>query len=138
VKKAKKAKKAQPPIPPGGRGTLAKSGGTCHFDMAVLKGLVEHNDVGSYFGSFGGLGAYCADAAYFGWITMDLRPDGTHDVWSAKVTDAGRHAYETLKLADLPQMKLSRAYLWEWPVYCPGTLRAVRPEPASEEKGAPT
>lgn len=131
----KNPEKAQPTA---GRGILAKNGGDCHFDMAVLKGVIEHNDAGSYFGSFLALGEYCTDAATAGWITMDLRPDGTPNVWSAKATDAGRRAYEMLKLADLPQMKLSRAYTWEWPIYYPETLLAVGPEPTLEENGEST
>jgi hypothetical protein len=68
------------------------------FAAVVLKGLVEQNDSGAYFGSTLALASHEREAQRHGWIA-----DG-------KVTQVGRDAYVTLRLGDLP--KRGRATEW--------------------------
>ncbi len=68
------------------------------FAAVVLKGLVEQNDSGAYFGSTMSLASYERVAQERGWIL------------GGQVTSKGHEAYATLRLGDLP--KSGRATGW--------------------------
>lgn len=79
------------------------------FPAAVLKGLVEHNDAASYFGSTGALLTWLAIAEGRGWITGVKGP--------RVVTAAGRKHYDESGLEQLPKIRDRRAYMWNWSCY---------------------
>jgi hypothetical protein len=74
-----------------------------NFAAAIVKGLVEHNDGTSYFGSLMGYQDHLADARARGWVDLD-----------GKLTEVGRALYDKADLAKLPNKKFSRAYSWDW------------------------
>ena len=69
------------------------------YAVVVLKGVIEHQDCGAYFGSFGALGHYTDVAQERGWLDGDR-----------KATPLGREVYLNRKLNLLP--KSGRAYMW--------------------------
>lgn len=73
----------------------------CDFRLAIVKGLVEHNDGTYYFGSTAAYNSHYHMAYQAGLVTIDK-----------KVTDAGVEAYSVEKLDKLP--KTGRAYAWDW------------------------
>jgi len=73
-----------------------------NYAVVVLKGVVEKNDPGAYFASFGGLLVYTEEAKEAGWLDSE---NG--------ITDAGRVEYERRGLDKLP--RVGRAYLWPDP-----------------------
>lgn len=77
------------------------------FELAIVKGLVEHNDPTAYFGSLGGFGVHCASAVRKEWVTLPTpyRPE---------LTPVGSKIYEAMQLSSLPNQQLSRASLWNW------------------------
>jgi hypothetical protein len=84
------------------------------FVLAIVKGLIEHEDAASYFGSTMGLAAHTDEAIRKG-LLLDETPEGKHRLSSyLKVTNLGRKLYTELGLDKLPQKKLSRAYMWDW------------------------
>jgi len=76
----------------------------CHFPAVIVKGLIEHGDGTTYFGSLGGYQHYLAEARQQRWI----------DELAETVTDLGRGLYQAEHLEELPQERGSRAYLWRW------------------------
>lgn len=79
----------------------------CDFGLAIVKGLVEHQDGTSYFGSLMGYSSHVFDATRRGLIAGDLKE-------GISLTERGRMLYDALALSTLPQQKLSRAYAWDW------------------------
>ena len=69
------------------------------YAAVVLKGVVEHQSAGAYFGSFGALSYYIEQAVERGWLDKHQQ-----------VTPAGREAYQNRKLNLLP--RAGRAYMW--------------------------
>lgn len=82
------------------------------FAAAVLKGLVEHRDAGTYFGSTGALHTWRTVAQKRGWIT-----DGD------TITEAGKRHYAESGLEALPKTPNRRAYLWNWSGYTPPAIK---------------
>lgn len=85
----------------------------CDFPAIVLKGLIEQQHPGAYFGSWMSLLRYCQRAAERGWIVRD------GEAWTT--TDAGRRVYDVSGLANLPRS--GRGYAWDWSVVDPEALR---------------
>jgi hypothetical protein len=79
------------------------------FPAVVLKGIIEHRDAGTYFGSTGGLDAWRAVTRKQGWILEG-------DV----VTEAGRKHYAESGLEAFPKTPNRRAYFWDWSGYKTG------------------
>lgn len=79
------------------------------FQLAIVKGVIEHNDPTSYFASLGGYLTYRLRAVVRGWIALG---EGDHP--EVTVTPAGREVYDRCKLSELPNKHLSRAYMWKW------------------------
>lgn len=75
------------------------------FQLAIVKGIKEHNDGTAYFGSLGGYLKYRGDAEKWGWITGDDKP---------ALTELGERVYVECKLSSLPNKMFSRAYGWDW------------------------
>ena len=73
-----------------------------NYAVVVLKGVVEKNNPGAYFASFGGLAVYTDDARAVGWLDLDNC-----------VTEKGQDEYERRNLGTLPRQ--GRAYLWRDP-----------------------
>ena len=74
------------------------------FVAAIVKGLVEHNDITRHFGSLLALRSHCREAADLGLISWD-----GEKAWEAKITPLGIAAYHEWGLVDLP---CSWAFLW--------------------------
>lgn len=79
----------------------------CSFPLAIVKGLIEHQDGTAYFGSTMGYGEHLRQAIEAGLVE---HPDGE----PAKETERGQQEYEREGLAQLPTRKFSRAYMWDW------------------------
>jgi uncharacterized protein YjhX (UPF0386 family) len=79
----------------------------CSFPLAIVKGLIEHQDGTAYFGSTMGYGEHLRQTIEAGLVES---PDGR----PTRVTERGRQEYEREGLAQLPTRKLSRAYMWDW------------------------
>lgn len=75
------------------------------YPAAILKGVIEHNDGTSYFGSLIGFQHHRAAAVGLGWITRGRKP---------RATAHGQAVYADAGLAALPTKRLSRAYAWNW------------------------
>jgi hypothetical protein len=73
----------------------------CDQALALLKGLVDHDDGLRYFGSTLNYAAYLAGATRRGWVDDAGDP-----------TQAGCDEYVRLGLYDLPDT--GRYYLWDW------------------------
>ncbi len=90
----------------------------CDFPAAILKGVLEHNDGTSYFGSLGGYLHYKDVAIERGWVVegdVSKMLDGSmHILKDLIVTDKGREVYQSSGLASLPNVMFSRAYMWDW------------------------
>ena len=80
------------------------------FAATVLKGIIEHRDASTYFGSTGALHAWRTVAREKGWIV-----DGD------EATAAGRKHYAESGLDKLPKTPNRRAYFWDWSVYLPSS-----------------
>lgn len=78
----------------------------CDFRLAVVKGLVEHDNGDVYFGSLLGYTAHWHAAEDAGWVR---RVDGRETL-----TEEGRAVYERCGLSTLPNTPGRRAYLWDW------------------------
>lgn len=76
------------------------------FPLAILKGIIEHDDGTAYFGSLGGYLEHKRQAIELGWIEDD-EPE-------CHITLLGHDIYVRCKLSDLPTKRLSRAYMWNW------------------------
>ena len=74
------------------------------FALAIVKGLVEHQDGVVYFASLIGYRAHVGEAVARGFIATDGQEE--------RLTDAGRKAYQEHGLDRLPRR--GRAYLWDW------------------------
>lgn len=81
---------------------------TC-FVAAIVKGVIEYNDAGKYFGSFGGIRFHIDQAVADGVIEAYPDVDKQLNLHSLKVTDLGRNWYQKMKLNELPEW---RAYFW--------------------------
>lgn len=77
------------------------------FEMAIVKGLIEHGEGSVYFGSVGGYRFYCQSAEDMGWLR--ILSDN-----NLEITEFGRIMYERERLAALPNKVGSRAYMWRW------------------------
>lgn len=93
--------------------------GRCDFVLAIVKGLVEHDDGGAYFGSLMGYRAHEADGIERGLLTrgpklIDMGGGHTATIEATRLTDAGRQAYATERLDRFPKTYGSRAYTWNW------------------------
>lgn len=86
----------------------------CDFRLAIVKGLVEHNQGDAYFGSLMGYTQHFNSTIAAGWVTRD----GERET----LTDEGRDVYVKCNLASLPNQIGRRAYMWDW---------SVIPDPAS-------
>jgi hypothetical protein len=74
------------------------------FQLAIVKGIKEHNDGTAYFGSLLGYSKYEDDAKKWGWITNDDKPT---------LTPLGERVYAECNLIRLPTKMFSRAYTWD-------------------------
>lgn len=83
------------------------------FELAILKGLIEHNDGTIYFGSLLGWQTHCVSAIAKGYVAF-IDPDVGSYSSNLAVTTLGRELYEHLKLSSLPTRGYSRAYMWNW------------------------
>lgn len=91
----------------------------CDFVLAIVKGIVEHNDGCAYFGSLGGYRHWEEQGTKRGLLTRGLKEcadggGGVFTIEATRLTDAGRAAYDTFRLDLLPQKYGSRAYMWDW------------------------
>jgi len=91
----------------------------CDFVLAIVKGIVEHDDGCAYFGSLLGYSHHEAQGIARGLLTRGPKQcadggGGTMTIEATRLTDAGRAAYTTFRLDLLPQKYGSRAYMWEW------------------------
>lgn len=88
----------------------------CDFALAIVKGLVEHDDGKAYFGSLMGYATHEKDAIDRGYACIGPKPieRGTVTIQTTRLTDAGRAIYVELGLGRLP--KSGRAYAWDWDV----------------------
>lgn len=86
------------------------------FALAIVKGLVEHSDGTSYFGSLGGYQSHWQDAARWGWVLSWEKRLGLRVPQSEAscLTREGEQLYTELNLKTLPSKKYSRAYAWDW------------------------
>lgn len=78
----------------------------CDFRLAIVKGLVEHNNGDTYFGSLMGYTAHWNTAHAAGWVE--------HVDGKEALTKAGREIYVKCKLDSLPNTFGRRAYMWDW------------------------
>lgn len=93
----------------------------CDFALAIVKGLVEHDDGHAYFGSSVGYRHFEAKAIARGHVVRGtvLRDGGGGHMFECEgtiLTDAGRAAYARLHLDRLPQINNRRAEHWDWTV----------------------
>jgi hypothetical protein len=79
----------------------------CSFPLAIVKGLIEHQDGTAYFGSTMGYSEHLRQAIEAGLVET---PDGG----PTRATERGRQEYEREGLAQLPTRMYSRAYMWDW------------------------
>jgi hypothetical protein len=77
------------------------------FELALLKGLVEHNDGTAYFGSLGGYQTYLSNARTLGWVSQS-------EEGKDLPTESGRLAYGQYDLSGFTNKMFSRAYTWNW------------------------
>lgn len=95
-------------------------GGDCDFVLAIVKGLVEHDDGATYFASLMGYQRYEAEGIRLGWLVRGPKMcrDGDTEfvIESTRLTDAGRVVYADRHLDRLPNGKGLRAYFWDWSV----------------------
>ena len=101
----------QPPSPQ----TAVDRSTAVDFAAAVLKGLIEHRDAGTYFGSTGALHTWRTIAKTRGWITD-----------RDEVTEAGQRHYAASGLEALPKTPNHRAYLWDWSGYTPPAKAPIK------------
>ncbi len=106
----------------------------CDFALAIVKGLIEHNDGGAYFGSLMGYRHHEADGIKRGLLTrgpkqIDMGGGHMETIEATRLTDAGRKEYDARCLHRLPTHYGSRAYMWKWNVIEP---EVVSPEKASK------
>lgn len=94
------------------------------FELAILKGIIEHEDGTAYFGATGAYSHHFLGAVEKGWV------EDTATGEKEKVTDLGRQEYERLGLAKLPQREGSRAYMWNWK-----DVEAILFPPAQPKRG---
>lgn len=78
----------------------------CDFRLAIVKGLVEHDDGTTYFGRLGGYMAHLRAAEEAGWVRRVEDRE--------TLTEAGREVYTRCRLSTLPNLVGRRAYLWNW------------------------
>jgi hypothetical protein len=71
--------------------------------LATLKGVIEHNDAGAYFGSLYSLPMFVDQCIEEGWLSQD-----------EKATEKGRAAYVQYKLDKFSQTAGHRWYFWDW------------------------
>lgn len=92
----------------------------CDFALAIVKGLVEHDDGHAYFGSLLGYRAHEQDGIQRGLLIRGPKVcrDGDQEfiLEATRLTDAGRKAYDELHLERLPNKAYGRAYFWDWDV----------------------
>lgn len=81
------------------------------FALAIVKGVIEHDDGTSYFASLGGYEHHLERARAREWVRCS-EIEGELD--KLIVTDAGREVYERCKLSAFPQTYGHRAYAWNW------------------------
>jgi len=78
----------------------------CDFRLAIVKGLVEHDQGDAYFGSLIGYTDHFNATQHAGWVTRNAA--------SELLTIEGRLVYLRCNLASLPNQLGRRAYLWDW------------------------
>lgn len=93
--------------------------GRCDFVLAIVKGLVEHDDGGAYFGSLMGYRGHEAEGIERGLLTRGPKEcdgGGGHMfvIEATRLTDAGRAAYAAFRLDFFPKTYGRRAYMWDW------------------------
>lgn len=109
----------------------------CDFVLAIVKGLVEHDDGAAYFGSTMGYRSHEAEGIARGLLTRGPKEcDGgggqMFTIEATRLTEAGREAYKTLGLDRLPKTYGSRAYMWrDWPL-----IPGAEPPPVKLQKAA--
>lgn len=88
----------------------------CDFVLAIVKGLVEHDDPYVYFGSPIGFHEHEADGIRRGLLCRGPRKYTEEDgeYIGTLLTEAGRQAYHAARLHLLPNKRGNRAYAWNW------------------------
>lgn len=74
--------------------------------LSLLKGVVEHNDGGRYFGSLLGYTPWETKTQALGLVRPSANPR------KVEPTELGQRVYDKY-LKELPQK--GRAYMWDWP-----------------------
>lgn len=109
----------------------------CDFALAIVKGLVEHDDGHAYFGSSMAYTHFEAIAIARGHVVRGPKEfdggGGTMFLLEAsRLTDAGRAVYAELGLDRLPQLAGRRAEYWRWDIIFPEHIRGVYPPRAAK------
>jgi hypothetical protein len=88
----------------------------CDFALAIVKGLVEHDNPYTYFGSLTGFQGHEADGIRRGLLCRGPRKstEGDGEYIGTLLTDAGRQAYHAARLHLLPNTTRDRACAWNW------------------------
>ena len=110
--------------------------GDCDFVLAIVKGIVEHDDGGAYFGSLMGYKGHEAAGIERGLLTRGPKEcdgGGGHKfvIEATRLTDAGKLAYTTERLDQYPKTYGSRAYMWKW---VPAVTSTEVPEPPKKPR----
>lgn len=101
----------------------------CDFALAIVKGLVEHDDGGAYFGSLMGYRHFEAIAIARGHAVRGPKTcsDGGREfvLEDTRLTPAGEAVYKELGLDRLPIKPpgMSRAEFWKWDIIFPSRGR---------------